>query len=99
KSQCTTRRERRITGWERRHLLEAVQPRLDANPTAIRQRASRVDVRALKAGIGATRFLTKLLSAAAAAKALSVNSSKASIVPTHNICWIVFSFDVSLDPR
>jgi hypothetical protein len=33
--------QRRITRWEHKHLLEAVQQRLDENPQAIRQRSEK----------------------------------------------------------
>ena len=43
RSQCTTGPERRIPRWEREHLLEAVQQRLDANPHAMRLRRETVE--------------------------------------------------------
>lgn len=36
--QCTGGPERRIRRWEHKHVLEAVQQRLDKNPQAMRQR-------------------------------------------------------------
>jgi hypothetical protein len=72
--QCTTGPERRITGWEHEHLLEAVQQRLDANPEAMRQRRETVEhpFGTMKARMGATHFLTKTLPKVAAEMALSV---------------------------
>ena len=63
KSQCTTGPERRITRWEHEHLLDAVQQRLNANPDAMRQRRETVEhpFGTMKAGMGATHFLTKTL--------------------------------------
>jgi len=74
KSQCTTGPERRITRWEHEHLLDAVQQRLDANPSAMRQRRETVEhpFGTIKARMGATHFLTKTLPKVAAEKALSV---------------------------
>jgi len=46
KSQCTTGPERRIPRWEHEHLLDAVQQRLDANPShAPASRDGRASVR------------------------------------------------------
>jgi Transposase DDE domain len=66
--------QRRITRWEHEHLLEAVQRRLDANPEAMRQRRETVEhpFGTMKAGMGATHFLTKTLPKVAAEMALSV---------------------------
>jgi hypothetical protein len=63
KSQCTTGPERRIPRWEHEHLLEAVQQRLDANSQAMRQRRETVEhpFGTMKARMGATHFLTKML--------------------------------------
>jgi hypothetical protein len=38
KQRCTTGKYRRITRWEHKHVLEAVQRRLDKNTHAMRQR-------------------------------------------------------------
>ena len=74
KSQCTTGLDRRIPRWEYEHLLEAVQPRLDANPQAMRQRREPVvhPFGPIKARMGATHFLTKTLPKVATELALSV---------------------------
>jgi hypothetical protein len=63
KHQCTTGKERRIMRWENEHILEAVQRRLDEHERRWRQRRERVDLafRAIKARMGAIRFLTKTL--------------------------------------
>jgi len=73
-SQYRTGPERRITRWEREHLLEAMQQRLDANPEAMRQRRDTVEhpFGTMKARMGATHFLTKTLPKVAAEMALSV---------------------------
>jgi Transposase DDE domain len=74
KSQCTTGPERRIPRWEHEHPLDAVQQRLDANPLAMRQRRETVEhpFGPMKARMGATHFLTKILPKVAAEMALSV---------------------------
>ena len=63
KHRCTTGKERRITRWEREHVLEAVQKRLDENPQAMRQRRETVEhpFATLKMRMGATHFLMKRL--------------------------------------
>lgn len=63
KARCTTGKERRITRWEHEHVLEAVQRRLDENPSAMRQRRETVEhpFGTIKAWMGATHFLTKTL--------------------------------------
>jgi hypothetical protein len=63
KRQCTPSKERRITRWEHEHVLEAVQHRLDENPSAMRQRRETVEhpFGTIKAWMGATHFLTKTL--------------------------------------
>src|SRR5438270_13408981 len=61
KSQCTTAPERRITRWQQKHVLEAVQRRLDENPQAMRQRRETAEhpFAPLKMRMGATHFLMK----------------------------------------
>ena len=56
------------------HLLHAVQPRLDTNPLAMRQRRETVEhpFGTMKARRGTTHFLTKTLPKVAAEMALSV---------------------------
>src|SRR5262249_22671099 len=58
KARCTTGRERRITRWEREHVLEAVQQRLDKNPQAMRERRETAEhpFGTLKIRKGATHF-------------------------------------------
>ena len=67
KSSCTT-------GKERRHVLEAVQKRLDENPQAMRQRRETVGhpFGTIKARMGATHFLMKTLPRVASEMALHV---------------------------
>ena len=74
KSQCTTGTERRISRWEHEHVLEAVQQRLDENPTAMRVRRETVEhpFGTMKARMGATHFLMKTLPKVATEMALSV---------------------------
>jgi transposase len=74
KSRCTTAEQRRITRWEHEHVLEAVQQRLDQNPTAMRQRRETVEhpFGTLKARMGATHFLMKTLPRVAGEMALHV---------------------------
>jgi hypothetical protein len=73
KSQCTTGLERRITRWQREHLLEAVQRRLEANPQAMRQRRETVEhpLRCLRR-MGAMHFLMNRLPRVAPEIALHV---------------------------
>jgi hypothetical protein len=63
KSRCTTGEQRRITRWEHEHVLEAVQRRLDGDPTAMRRRRETVEhpFGTMKARMGATHFLIKTL--------------------------------------
>lgn len=63
KRQCTPSKERRITRWEREHVVEEVQRRLDANPDAMRTRRETVEhpFGTIKARMGATHFLMKRL--------------------------------------
>jgi hypothetical protein len=44
KSRCATGVQRRITRWEHEHVLEAVQRRLDANPTPCARGAQRSSI-------------------------------------------------------
>ena len=43
KHSCTTGKERRITRWEHKHILEAVQRRLDEHPEKMRLRRETVE--------------------------------------------------------
>ncbi len=74
KPRCTTGKERRIARWEHEHVLEAVQKRLDRNPTAMRQRRETAEhpFGTLKMRMGATHFLMKRLPKVATEMALHV---------------------------
>jgi hypothetical protein len=74
KEMCTTGKERRITRFEKEHVLEAVQERLDANPQAMRQRRETAEhpFGTIKARMGATHFLTRTLPKVATEMALAV---------------------------
>ena len=74
KGMCTTGKERRITRFEKEHVLEAVQERLDANPQAMRQRRETAEhpFGTIKARMGATHFLTRTLPKVATEMALAV---------------------------
>jgi transposase len=74
KSRCTPAKERRITRWEHEEVLEAVQRRLDENPSAMRLRRETVEhpFGTIKARMGATHFLMKTLPRVAGEMALHV---------------------------
>ena len=74
KQSCTTSKERRITRWEHKHVLEAVQRRLDEHPEKMRQRRETVEhpFGTIKARMGATHFLMKTLPRVATEMALHV---------------------------
>jgi len=74
KHRCTTAKDRRITRWEHEHILEAVQCRLDEHPEKMRQRRETVEhpFGTIKARMGATHFLMKMLSRVASEMALHV---------------------------
>jgi transposase len=74
KSRCTPAKERRITRWEHEDVLEAVQRRLDENPSAMRTRRETVEhpFGTIKARMGATHFLMKRLPRVAGEMALHV---------------------------
>ena len=74
KSHCTPAKERRITRWKHEPILEAVQRRLDENPTAMRQRRETVEhpFGTIKARMGATHFLMKTLPRVSGEMALHV---------------------------
>src|SRR5215213_1745943 len=74
KSRCTSAQERRIRRWEHEDVLEAVQRRLDENPSAMRVRRETVEhpFGTMKARMGATHFLTKTLPRVASEMALHV---------------------------
>ncbi|MFT4583835.1 MAG: catechol 2,3-dioxygenase-like lactoylglutathione lyase family enzyme [Gammaproteobacteria bacterium] len=63
KSQCATGVNRRMSRWEHEAIMEAAQTRLDNRPDAMRIRRRTVEhpFGTLKAWMGATHFLTKLL--------------------------------------
>ncbi|UPK36870.1 transposase [Bradyrhizobium sp. 186] len=74
KDQCTTSNERRIRRWEREHVVEAAQTRLDQNPQAMRVRRETVEhpFATLKMRMGATHVLMKRLPNVATEMALNV---------------------------
>ena len=74
KARCTAGKERRITRWEHKHVLEAVQRRLDENPQKMRQRRETVEhpFGTIKARMGATHCLMKTLPGVATEMALHV---------------------------
>ena len=80
KTACTTGKERRITRAEDEHILEAVQRRLDADPTAMRRRRETVEhpFGTIKARMGATHFLTRTMPKVATEMALAVLAYKFS---------------------
>jgi hypothetical protein len=63
KSKCTTGKERRISRWEHEAVLEAVQARLDRNPTKMRLRRQTVEhpFGTIKSWMGSTHFQMKTL--------------------------------------
>ena len=63
RSDCTTGKERRVKRWEREHLLERVQERLDCTPGAMQVRRETIEhtFGTLKAWMGATHFKMKTL--------------------------------------
>lgn len=74
KSQCTPSKQRRITLWEHKYVIEEVQRRLDCNPDAMRTRRETVEhpFGTIKAHMAATHFLMKRLRNVAAKMALHV---------------------------
>jgi Transposase DDE domain len=74
KAACTTGEERRITRAEDEHVLEDVQRRLDADPSAMRRRRETVEhpFGTIKARMGATHFLTRTLPKVATETALAM---------------------------
>jgi transposase len=74
KSRCTPAEQRRIRRWEHESVLEAVQRRLDENPSAMRVRRETVEhpFGTMKARMGATHFLMKTLPRVAGEMALHV---------------------------
>jgi transposase len=63
KAQCTTGKERRVKRWEHEAVIEAMQARLDRDPEKMRVRRQTVEhpYGTIKAWMGATHFLTKML--------------------------------------
>jgi transposase len=63
KGRCTPAKERRVTRWEHEAVLEAVQRRLDANPSAMRVRRRTVEhvFGTIKGWMGATHFQMRRL--------------------------------------
>src|SRR6266567_458965 len=74
KSQCTTGKERRISRWEHEAVLEAVQARLDRNPTKMRLRRQTVEhpFGTIKSWMGSTHFQMKTLKHVSTEMALHV---------------------------
>ena len=74
KSNCTTGKERRISRWEHEAVLEAVQARLDRNPTKMRERRQTVEhpFGTIKSWMGATHFQMKTLKNVSTEMALHV---------------------------
>src|ERR1700733_3727946 len=71
---ATAVQSRRIIRWEHKHILEAVQRRLDEHPEKMRQRRETVEhpFGTIKARMGATHFLMKTLPRVASEMALHV---------------------------
>ena len=63
KERCSPSAYRRIRRWEHKHILEAMQRRLDRKPDAMTIRRSTVEhvFGTLKQWMGATHFLTRTL--------------------------------------
>ena len=63
KARCTTGKERRITRWEREHLVEAMQDRLSRDPAlmALRRSTAEHPFGTIKAWMGATHFRMRRL--------------------------------------
>jgi transposase len=63
KGQCTTGKERRISRWEHEAVLEAVQARLDRNPSKMRLRRQTVEhpFGTIKSWMGSTHLQMKTL--------------------------------------
>src|SRR5436309_11228242 len=63
KDQSTTGKERRNTRWEHEAVLEAVQARLDRNPSKMRLRRQTVEhpFGTIKSWMGSTHFQMKTL--------------------------------------
>ena len=74
KGQYTTGKERRISRWEHEAVLEAVQARLDRNPTKMRERRQTVEhpFGTIKSWMGATHFQMKTLKNVSTEMALHV---------------------------
>src|SRR6266550_2452565 len=74
KGQCTTGKERRISRWEHEAVLEAVQARLDRNPTKMRLRRQTVEhpFGTIKSWMGSTHFQMKTLKHVSTEMALHV---------------------------
>lgn len=74
KSRCTTANLRAIRRWEHEDVVEAVQKRLDENPSAMRTRRETVEhpYGTIKMRMGATHFLCRTLPKVATEMALAV---------------------------
>jgi transposase len=74
KGRCTPAKERRVTRWEHEAVLEAVQRRLDADPSAMRVRRRTVEhvFGTIKGWMGATHFQMRRLGNVATEMSLHV---------------------------
>jgi transposase len=63
RAKCTTGKERRVKRWEHEHVIDAMQRRLDQQPDVMRVRRCTAEhpFGTIKAGMGATHFLTRTL--------------------------------------
>lgn len=71
---CTAGKERRITGWEYEHLVDEMRDRLrhDPDPMTLRRCTVEHPFGPIKAGMGATHFLTRRLKNVRTEMALNV---------------------------
>jgi len=63
KGQCTSGKQRRITRWEHEAVVDRVRQRLHQNPDMMRRRRATVEhpFGTIKAWMGSTHFLTRML--------------------------------------
>jgi transposase len=74
KAGCTTGTERRVKRWEHEHVIDAMGRRLDQQPNVMRVRRCTAEhpFGTIKAGMGATHFLTRTLKRVATEMSLHV---------------------------
>ena len=74
RSRCTTSDYRRIGRWEHEHVLDAMQARLDQDPTRMRARRQTAEhpFGTIKSWMGATHFLSRTLPRVSAEMGLHV---------------------------